>query len=47
MKEYKKRKAFTLLDYYLKTIWEKSGLIWTQDNENEIEELINYLFEDD
>jgi hypothetical protein len=46
MSEYNKRKAFELLSHYIKTIWEKSGLIWTQDNENEIEELINYLFED-
>jgi hypothetical protein len=45
MSEYKKNKAVELLTYYLKTSWENSGLKWTEDNDNEVKELINYIKE--
>jgi hypothetical protein len=40
-----KSRAIMLLTYYLRTLFEKTGLPFDQDNENEIKEIIECIFD--
>lgn len=40
-----KNQAKKLLIYYFKTLFERTGLYFDQDNENEITEIIDCIFE--
>lgn len=41
-----KNRAILLLTYYIKTLFDQTGLKFDEDNENEIAEIINCIFDE-
>ncbi len=37
--------AKSTLRYYLKTVWEQTGLKWTSDNDAEVDDILQAVFE--